>query len=174
MNEVDKFISFFNRRVETAKQAQLRFVTCKSVNWEERTMTATGVHDDVDYLDVQLGFGYVDIKPKKDTVCLIGILEGNEALAFLINAEDVELAEVNAEQINFNGAQNGGLCNTPELKTQLEKMTSRIDGIIDALTNAQTGAQDGGAMFKGQVVAMLQTLVNKEDFSQIENENIKH
>jgi len=96
MSELDKLKENLLRLTGGAKQAQLRFATCKSVNWQEKTMTAVGVSDDVDYEGVQLGFGYVDVKPAKDSICLIGILEGKEALTFLINAENVELVEIKA------------------------------------------------------------------------------
>jgi len=121
MNELDKFADIFRRRLEGTKQAQLRFVTCKSVDWGDKTMTAIGVSDDVPYEDVQLGFGYVDVKPKPDTVCLIGILEGKEVLTFLVNAEDVELVEIKSGTIKINDGKNGAV-KLKDLQDNLEKL----------------------------------------------------
>lgn len=56
----------------------------------------------------------------------------------------------------------------------LDKMTKRIDGIIEAIKNSTPVAQDGGASMKASIVASLNTLTEKEDFSKIENEKIRH
>lgn len=77
-------------------------------------------------------------------------------------------------KIEINGGDNGGMCNTPELKTQLDKLTARVDGIIDALKNGTTGTQDGGAAYKASVVAALQALTDKENFNDIEDTKITH
>ncbi len=176
MSELDKFADIFTRRLEGTKQAQLRFAVCRSVNWEEKTMTATGVSDDVDYEGVQLGFGYIDIKPKKDTVCLIGILEGKEALTFLINAESVELVEVVAEDtITVNGGKNGGLTITPKLVEELNKTNAALQAIITVLTGLpvpEAGNNSPSALQE----ALSLALAGKQtgDFSQIENKKIMH
>lgn len=82
---------------------------------------------------------------------------------------------VSSEQkILFDGDDYGGLCKTQELKTQLDKATARIDGIIDALSNSATGSQDGGATYKANIVLKLNTLVDKEDYSEIESETVMH
>lgn len=78
------------------------------------------------------------------------------------------------EKIEFNGGENGGLVITPELKKQLEKMSKRIDGIMNALKNSATGAQDGGAAYKAAIVTSLNTITDKESFSDIENKKITH
>lgn len=122
MTELDKLVENLKKNNSSVKQAQLRFVTCESVDWENKTMTAVGVADDVKYEDIVLGFGYMDIKPAKDSVCLIGIVEGNEALSFLINAEIVELVEITADKIQFNGGDNQGLINIKKLQDRLNAL----------------------------------------------------
>ena len=122
MSELDKFADIFSRRLEGTRQAQLRFAVCKSVDWNEKIMTAVGVSDEVPYEGVQLGFGFMDIKPKPETVCLIGILEGKEALTFLINAEDVELVEVKSEKIEINGGNLGGMVKVEEMVNWMAKL----------------------------------------------------
>lgn len=178
MSEVDRFRSLIDRKVNGSRQAQLRFVKCKSVQWDDRghrTMTATGLTDDTDYLEVMLGFGYTDIKPKQGSVCLIGVVEGQEALTFLINAEEVELVEVKADKIEYNDkANDSGLAIVPELRRQLDTMTKRIDGIISAIKGGIPVAQDGGTALQKSIVAALDTITDREDFSNIENEQIKH
>ena len=53
-------------------------------------------------------------------------------------------------------------------------MTARIDGIINAVKTASVVPQDGGATFKANMIVSLEALVNKEDFSQIENKKVLH
>ena len=113
------------------------------------------------------------IVPQKDTTVLVTNIDGDKY--FVSQFSEVEKITLNvSDKIEINGGENGGLTITPELKTQLDKMTARIDGIIDALKNAQTGTQDGGAAYKGQVVGYLSAITNVEDFSQIENKKITH
>ena len=75
----------------------------------------------------------------------------------------------------FNDGSNGGLTNTPELKTQLNKLTSRVDGIISAINNAKPAPGDmSGAGVLSTMQIGLQLILNKEDFSNIEDTKIKH
>ena len=76
--------------------------------------------------------------------------------------------------VELNGTDFGGLIKIEELKKELAKMTARIDGIINAVKTAAVSPQDGGATFKANMVASLETLVNKENFSQIENKKVQH
>ena len=61
------------------------------------------------------------------------------------------------------------------LKQELDKMSARIDGIINAL-NAGTPsvAPDSGAALIASIKLSLTSIVQKENFSQIENDKIKH
>ena len=79
-----------------------------------------------------------------------------------------------SEGHEFNGGELGGMTITPELKTQLDVMTARIDTIIDAITNAAVAPTDGGATFKANMIATLEANPDKEDFSHIENDKVKH
>ena len=53
-------------------------------------------------------------------------------------------------------------------------MSKRIDGIIDALNKAVPTPQDGGAGLQTTIKTKLATILEKEDFSDIENTTIKH
>jgi hypothetical protein len=170
MSELDKFAEIFNRKLGDNRQAQLRFGVCKSVKWtdEERTMTATGVSDDVDYKDVQLGFGYIDIKPKQGSVCLIGVLEGQEALTFLINAEQVELVQINADKIEYNGGDFGGL-------VKIDKMVVWMQKVYTDLQTLKTQLSTHTVVGSGAPLALVfnsQTPNPQE--SDFENDKITH
>ena len=129
MSEIDKLKVNLDRMVGGAKQAQLRFAVCKSVDWNEKTMSAVGVSDEVPYEGVQLGFGYVDVKPKPETVCLIGILEGKEVLTFLINAEDVELTEINIGKLKVEASEDGLL----SVKNDAYSLQKAFEDLIKAI-----------------------------------------
>lgn len=65
--------------------------------------------------------------------------------------------------------------NATELKTQLEIMSGRIDAIIQAIQTAPVAPMDGGASLKASLVAALAPkLADKEMFSKIIDDNIKH
>jgi hypothetical protein len=168
MSEIDKFAENFNRRLDGAKQAQLRFAICRSVNWNEKTMTATGVSDDVDYMDVKLGFGYIDIKPKIDTICLIGILEGKEALSFLINAEDVELVELKSGNIIINGGDNKGFVKVEKMTEWMQKVYSDLQTLKTQLSTHPTA---GNGVPFGLV---FNPTTSRPEASNFENNKITH
>ena len=164
----DEFMILFKQHLNGNTQAQIRWVTCKSVDWDAKTMEAEGMSDELAYYDVALGFGSCDVKPVLETDCIIGILEGQESVAWLIYASETELVE-------FNGGENGGLTNTPELKTQLEKLTKRVDAIISAINGAPVATPaDGGAAAQTYTKSKLALIVDKEDFGKIEDKNITH
>lgn len=174
MSEIDKFAENIGRKTQEAKQAQIRFVECVSVDWENKTMDAKGTGDGGEYLDVTLGFGYTDIKPAIGSVCLIGIIDGQEVVTFLINAEDVELVETKAKKIIFNGGDNDGLVNVPELIKRinaLEKDNNMLKQILAAWTPTPG---DGGTALKTAVItwAGQQIVVTKQ--TDIEDDKITH
>ncbi|WP_296017068.1 hypothetical protein [uncultured Treponema sp.] len=76
--------------------------------------------------------------------------------------------------LELDGNDNGGVVIAPELKTQLGFLTQRVDTIINALQSAPTGSMDGGATYKTGIAAILATIVNKENFSNIESDKVKH
>lgn len=116
-----------------------------------------------------------DEEPKATVKC---DQEGNievvtEGSASVSAKGDVSVSSTDGT-ISLNGDSYGGLCKTQELKSQLDKATARIDGIIDALKNSATGSQDGGATYKTNITLALAQLVDKEDYSNIESDSVKH
>ena len=107
---------------EGARQAQLRWVTVDKVDKENKAMDVTGVIDQLEYYDVQLGMGALCIYPKPGTTCLVGIIEGQETDAFLISADEVD-------EIVLNGGTLSGWTPVPNdggsaLKTALSSYIS--------------------------------------------------
>lgn len=77
-------------------------------------------------------------------------------------------------EIELYGKSYGGLIKVDELRTQLDKLTARVDGIMNALKTSPTASQDGGASYKAAIVIALNLLVNKENFSDIASNKVFH
>ena len=166
----------FEKAVETIVKKNIPlFLTEGEVMSVDKTKGTCDVDrgDLPELLDVRLhsileaGENVISIYPKKGSKVLCVMVENNPTDAYLLATNDIE-------EIIINGGENGGFTITPELVTQLDKLTARVDGIIDALTKGQTAAQDGGATYKSTIIALLQTLLDKENFANIENTKIKH
>lgn len=169
-NELDTFGNIFKHRLRTSEKLTFRWVTCKNVDWKNKSMNGLG-DDDILIPDILLGLSYA-VKPTVGTDCLIAVVEGADRFAttsFLVIAGE-------AEQIELRGGNNGGLANTPELKTQLEKLSRRVDGIIDALNSPSVVAtpQDGGSALLTLLRAELKKITAKESFENIEDTTITH
>ena len=71
---------------------QTFWVVVDSVNWKEKTMIATGVANELPFYDVLLGLGSFYRKPKVGTSCLIGVIENQEPITFLLDCEEMDEA----------------------------------------------------------------------------------
>lgn len=111
---------------------------------------------------------------KRETMKVLPFSAINADAEVTIEAAEGKLLVTTDSTVEINGTDNGGLCITPELKTQLDKATARIDGIMNALKNSQTAAQDGGAAYKAGITAALAKLTDKEDYSHIESNKVLH
>lgn len=89
MSGVSEFNQLISQRIKELIPIQTAWATAKEVDWDKKTMTATGLTDDLDYHNVLLGLAGENKKPKLGTKCLIGIVS-NSANAFLITAEELD------------------------------------------------------------------------------------
>lgn len=74
----------------------------------------------------------------------------------IVSVSEVESIAILADKVMIN-----------DFKTQLDKMSARIDGIIDAINNGTPGAQDGGAALLQSIKLGLQQITDKEDFNTL-------
>lgn len=87
---------------------------------------------------------------------------------------DGTTVEFDGNTTTFNGGSET-MANATDLKKQLTTMSGRIDAIINAISSAPVTAMDGGAAFKASLSSTLAPhLANKEDFSQMIDDKIKH
>lgn len=126
----------------------------------------------------------VTIHPTEGSYVQVAMIEGTNE-SFIISSSEINMVEiafadttveVTNDGVVIDKGENGGMVISPELVTQLAKLTKRVDGIIHAIKNAKpaAGSMDGGTVYQAQMVAFLNTLTNKEDFSNIENPKVTH
>nr|DAS20555.1 MAG TPA: hypothetical protein [Caudoviricetes sp.] len=154
------------RRINGAKQAQLRWVTVDTVDKDNRAMDVTGVVDQLEYYNVQLGMGALCIYPKPGTTCLVGIIEGQETDAFLISAEEVD-------EIVLNGGTLGGLVKVGELTDRLNLIEKDINSLKQKLSGWTPVPNDGGSALKAALSSYFTESLQETQVKDIENERVK-
>ena len=132
---------------------QTVWVEVKEVDWDEKTMVALGIDDELEYYDVLLGLGSVDVKPKVGSNCLIGFINNSETLPFLIMADEVEEIDVNVDKCQFN--INDGFI----LKKQNETLAKLMSDLLKEIQKMKFTTNTGSTIL----------LVNKTQFLSIEN-----
>lgn len=177
MSTKDELKLAFDNHKKGTLQAQLRWVKAVRIAWEEKIMDAMGIADELEYYNIQLGAGSIFMKPKPDTICLIGLLEGQEAAGFLLSAFELEEITVDAQTlINFNGGKLGGL-------VKVEALTDKLNELVDAFNKHTHTIPSGGIATQGSATAQAtiapvtvpaidkkQEKVKREDY---ENQQIK-
>lgn len=181
-SNISEFGKILTSNTQKLQEVQTHWATVKSVDWEAKTMTVTGVVDDLDFFNVLLGLGSINRKPTIGKKCLIGIVNNNSTSAFLIECESVDEIEINDKtgfklslnngQMTINGDQFGGIVNAIELKAQLDKNTLILQKMQTAFANWITVPNDGGAALKVLSVDFIS--LDKADLGNIQNEAIKH
>jgi len=181
MEKLAEFRDLLKQKAKSQVPIQTEWVEVKSVDWEEKTMVATGQENGLDYDDILLGLGNTFRKPVVKSMAIIGIIN-NSAAAYMIDCEEVDEIEIIDKtgfkwhlkdgQLTINGDAFGGLVKAPELKTQVDKNTAVLKAIQEAFTNWVTAPNDGGAALKA--LAGTFTSLQRADLSGIENETIKH
>lgn len=78
------------------------------------------------------------------------------------------------ESVEIRGGDLGGLIKIEELKSELAKLTARVDDIISAINGGVPVATDGGAALQTSIKTALALIIDKENFTNMENEKVKH
>lgn len=174
MSDQDNFKQAIDSKIKKASQAQLRWAKATQINWEEKTMNAMGIADELEYYHVQLGTGSIFLKPKVDAICLIGILEGQEAAAFLLSASEVEEITVDAETlINLNGGTLGGLVKVGETVNRLNVLEKDLNDLKKLLSRWTPVPNDGGAALKVALSSYTSASITETKEADIHNEKVK-
>ena len=193
------------RQIVLGGNLELYFKVCivDEIDEEARTIECTPIDESAPFTGVNLqadqnGEDGVVLFPAKDSYVVVGFLNPSVACVVLttkitklilttekvaievtdqtaeIKINDGSVLKLEDGKVTFNDGSET-MINGNELKTQLQTMSGRIDAIINAISSAPIAPMDGGATFKGALVASLAPhLANKENFTQIVDDNIKH
>ena len=86
-----------------------------------------------------------------------GIATADLRDVLIVSFSEIDGIIINAPKIEVN-----------DFKTQLDKMTARIDGIIKAIKNGKPNSSpDAGAALQTTIVASLEQLTDKENFNTL-------
>ena len=98
---------------------------------------------------------HVTVFPKMGSY-VSGIATADLRDVLIVSISEVESVEIKADKVIIN-----------DLKTQLNKMSARIDGIIDAIKNGKPLTDYTGAGLQSSIVSQLPTAADKENFNTL-------
>ena len=150
---LDKLKQTITELIKSNIPIQTVWAEVKEVDWEERTMTVVGINDEVEYYDVLLGLGSIDLKPKVGSSCLIGIIENRDTASFLIMVDEIEEIDINADRCQLN--INDGFL----LKKENESLANLMSDLLQEIQKMKFTTNTGSTIL----------LVNKPQFLAIEN-----
>lgn len=132
-DNITKLGAVLNDRTKKLIEVQTHWAIVESVDWNEKTMTAKGLVDDLPFYDVNLGVGSVFKKPKVGTKCLVGIINNNIADAFMIDCDQVEEIVFSSDKTEFVIKKTGFILkqNTESLATILNDLVAQINKLND-------------------------------------------
>lgn len=146
--------------------AQIEFAVVESV--QENTCTVQMLTDNEGVLTEGISTmisGNTNIRPKLKSKCLVAHIMNDDSEGLLIWCDEIE-------GLHMNGDEHGGLCITPKLVTEVNKLKAWMNAVQQAFNSWVVAPSDGGAALK----ALSTTFTNMQqpDFSQIENKTVKH
>ncbi len=151
------------------KKEEVYSIICKVSEVSGEVAELAPLNGDASLFDVKLLAG------TSATPLLITPVVGSTVIATFLSKDTAFVSLYSEiESVQIIGDQFGGLIKIEELVKNLDKLTARVDGIIDAIKNGVPIPTDGGAGLQTTIKVALALLVDKEDFTTMENENIKH
>lgn len=122
--------------------------------------------------------------PKAGSRVLVGLLDGDENKAVALAAETIEKYVLHVDggakvelkpsgALELNGSSYGGLVKVQELRAELEKVSTFLNGIRQAVNTAAVATDNSGATFKSNLIAAMAPL-QLPNYSNIESNKTKH
>lgn len=179
--ELIEFKKLITKKAKLKVPIQTEWVKVAEVDWDEKTMTAIGESNALEYFDVLLGLGAMYQRPKIGSLALVGSINNGEA-SFMISCEEIDEMEwtdksgfkwhLNNGLLKMNGDQFEGIVKAPELKIQIDFNTAILEAIQNAFAAWVPVPNDGGAALKTLIAAIPN--MQRADLSNIQNTKIKH
>lgn len=151
---LDKLNKAVTDKIKSFVSVQTIWVEADEIDWEEKTMTAIGVSDDLPYYDILLGLDSILIRPKKGATCLIGLIDNNPTTPFLIWANETEEYSIKVENTELK-MDNGFL-----LKKENETLAKLMTDLLQEIQKMKFLTVSGGPTTR---------LINQPKFKEIEN-----
>lgn len=147
------------------------------------------VHGGASFFDVRLKSILDDsdngliLTPKKGSLVLVGLIENNEASAFIVQYSDIEELtfknvngmsfEVLKSLLKLNGDSEGGLVKVKELTDKLNNVENKLNDLIIAC-QSQTVALAATGSFALAPFFTSVTPLQPTQKTEIENQKVKH
>lgn len=151
---LDKLNKAVTDKIKSFVSVQTIWVEADEIDWEEKTMTAISVSDDLPYYDILLGLDSILIRPKKGATCLIGLIDNNPTTPFLIWANETEEYSIKVENTELK-MDNGFL-----LKKENETLAKLMTDLLQEIQKMKFLTVSGGPTTR---------LINQPKFKEIEN-----
>lgn len=153
------------RLIETvvARYGNDGFITGEVVKTDKEKLTCdVKLDDDLILRDCRLNA--VECEKRGDCFAVIpkvgsfvsGVATADLRDVLIVSFSEIDSVIVKAARIEIN-----------DLKTQLNKLSARVDGIINAIKNGVCLKQDGGESLQKTIVTALPTSEDKEDFNTL-------
>lgn len=151
-SEIDEFVTLTDRKNKNRQVMVLQWAKVISVDWEQRTCDAKGVDDDLEFYDILIGAGSIDVKPKIGTLILIGVINNKETTTVLLSAEEIDKVEIKAGNCELT-VDNGFL-----LKKENETLKKLMVDLLQEIQKMKFTTNTGSTII----------LVNQPQFMTIE------
>lgn len=97
---LDEFTELMRKSGKRMVPIQTEWCEVKEVDWEDKTMTAEGILNGLEYFDILLGIGSIYKRPKVGTKALIGSIANTKA-SFMIECEAFEEMVIVSQESKF-------------------------------------------------------------------------
>jgi len=152
-------------------------ILCKVTAYDEnkKTCTCEPLNGIAKFFKVRLNSENIDsfiLIPKVNSTVVVEELEKNQAYISMFSEIDKILCT--AENIEFNGGNNGGLINISDLISKINNLENDINNLKTIITTWVPVPSDGGAALKALITTWSAQTLTPTLVSEIENEKIKH
>lgn len=152
----------------------VQMVPCEVLKYDSasRTIEAKDLLSETEVYDVKLQGspklkeGFV-LTPKVGSLVIVGIIGNDERNCIILGYSALE-------SIELNGSDLGGLIKIKELKKQIDKNSSILNGILDVLNVEIVEAGNGAPSVFHKALKVALSGKSTADLSNIENEKVTH
>jgi len=155
----DAFVEF-GKLITPDTRAQIIWAEVKDVDWNAKTMTATGQTDGLDYYDVKLGLGGQYVKPKQGSKVLLAVIDGHNMQTILLHADEPEEIIIRVGELEMETKQNKW-----RLENGSQNLKQVLNNLIDRLKQAIIQTPAGPGNFSPADVTALEQI--KQNLNQL-------